>query len=560
MNVVCLCAKELHSSRKVKMWSDELKTHSAAPFRLDKKVCFVAYMASAEWGSFLSLGWELPKTTIDFYCVFKNITNGKLGVPQKKGLLNCLKHYGIASIETAHKNAMRDRILEGEPFKAEEKKSIIDYCDSDVESLEKLVPKLEPYIFQTENHYGRYWIMGEYTKATAHVERVGIPIDTEWYALFQKYKERVVSSLIEEVNADYEVYENGVFKLKKLENYLKKHNIPWDRTPSGLLKTDGTTFRDMAKVHPQLNPLREVRNFKSLVSQSPVSIGKDGRNRAVLFPLSTITGRNSPKASKSIISGPSFSRFFIKPERGLALIYLDWASQEYGIAAVLSRDEKMIAAYESGDPYLSFGKDAGLIPKEATKKTHAKEREVLKPAVLAMNYGMGSDALAVRIDKTPSYAADLIKKFSQTYSRYWNWNQAVIDRARLYGDLWTRYGWELHDGQHQKVNTLRNWIMQSNGADMLRLATIFMAEAGISINMLIHDGILIESPIEDIEATSKIAQGCMKEASEYVLNGFALRTDEKITKYPERFTDERGREFWEKLNIKIDEQIALNEK
>lgn len=560
MNIVCMCAKELKSGRTIKMWSDELKKHSTAPFRLDDKVCFIAYMASAEWSSFLSLGWELPKTTIDFYAVFKNITNGKVGISNKKGLLDCLTHYGIPSIDTAQKDAMRDRIIEGEPFTVDEKNSIIDYCLSDVLSLEKLVPKLEPFVFQTENHYLRYWIMGEYTKAAANVERTGIPIDTERYSLFQNYKERIVNSLIEEVNTDYEVYEDGVFKLSKFEEYLMRENILWDRTPVGRLKTDDTTFRDMARINPKLNPLREVRTFKSLVRQSPISIGKDKRNRTTLFPFSTLTSRNAPKASQSIISGASFSRFFIKPEKGMALIYLDWASQEYGIAAVLSRDEKMINAYQSGDPYLSFGKDAGLIPKDATKKTHAKEREVLKPAVLAMNYGMGSNALAVRIDKTASDAKHLIKKFSETYSRFWEWNEAAIDRALLYGDLWTRYGWELHHGQYQKPNTLRNWLMQSNGADMLRLATIFMIEAGISVNMLIHDGILIESQIEDVELISKKAQECMKEASKFVLNGFALRTDEKITKYPERFTDERGREFWKKLNIKIDEQIALDGK
>ena len=70
----------------------------------------------------------------------------------------------------------------------------------------------------------------------------------------------------------------------------------------------------------------------------------------------------------------------------------------------------------------------------------------------------------------------------------------------------------------------------------------------------------IKDCIEDVELISKKAQECMKEASKFVLNGFALRTDEKITKYPERFTDERGREFWKKLNIKIDEQIALDGK
>jgi hypothetical protein len=37
----------------------------------------------------------------------------------------------------------------------------------------------------------------------------------------------------------------------------------------------------------------------------------------------------------------------------------------------------------------------------------------------------------------------------------------------------------------------------------------------------------------------------MREASEIVLYGFALRTDAKIVRYPDRYLDERGKSMWE---------------
>jgi hypothetical protein len=39
----------------------------------------------------------------------------------------------------------------------------------------------------------------------------------------------------------------------------------------------------------------------------------------------------------------------------------------------------------------------------------------------------------------------------------------------------------------------------------------------------------------------------MAEASEAVLGGFKLRTDAEIVRWPDRYMDKRGREFWERV-------------
>ena len=57
----------------------------------------------------------------------------------------------------------------------------------------------------------------------------------------------------------------------------------------------------------------------------------------------------------------------------------------------------MKQTYASGDPYLEFAKLAGAVPPDATKKSHLKERALYKETVLAVNYGMGEESLAERI-------------------------------------------------------------------------------------------------------------------------------------------------------------------
>ena len=47
--------------------------------------------------------------------------------------------------------------------------------------------------------------------------------------------------------------------------------------------------------------------------------------------------------------------------------------------------------------------------------------------------------------------------------------------------------------------------------------------------------------IDDVVAET---QEAMAEASAVVLDGFRLRSDVKIVRWPDRYMDERGREFW----------------
>ncbi len=90
----------------------------------------------------------------------------------------------------------------------------------------------------------------------------------------------------------------------------------------------------------------------------------------------------------------------MRPKEGMSVAYIDWSQQEYGIAAALSGDGAMKEAYRSGDPYLAFAVQAGQAPEGATKHTHKRLRDQFKAAVLAVQYGMGAESLALRIGES----------------------------------------------------------------------------------------------------------------------------------------------------------------
>jgi hypothetical protein len=89
--------------------------------------------------------------------------------------------------------------------------------------------------------------------------------------------------------------------------------------------------------------------------------------------------------------------------------------------------------------------------------------------------------------------------------------------------------------------------MQANGAEMLRLACIYLTEAGIRVCAPVHDALLIESPLDSVSTTVNEAQKLMADASASVLNGFRLNSDAKIIQYPDRFMDVRGELMWSKV-------------
>ena len=89
--------------------------------------------------------------------------------------------------------------------------------------------------------------------------------------------------------------------------------------------------------------------------------------------------------------------------------------------------------------------------------------------------------------------------------------------------------------------------MQANGAEMLRLACCLGIERGIEICAPIHDAVLIRAPLDRLETDVERMCECMTEASQVVLDGFEVRTDAKLVRYPDHYNDPRGERMWQEI-------------
>lgn len=138
---ICLVARSLVSGHTHRLWQDELFRRTEPPYPTDDDTLFVAYYASAEIGCHLALHWPVPAYVLDLFAEFRNLTNG-LDVPCGNGLLGALAWFGLDSITAADKTMMRDLALRGGPWTQAERVALLAYCESDVDALARLLPKL----------------------------------------------------------------------------------------------------------------------------------------------------------------------------------------------------------------------------------------------------------------------------------------------------------------------------------------------------------------------------------------------------------------------------------
>ena len=293
--------------------------------------------------------------------------------------------------------------------------------------------------------------------------------------------------------------------------------------------------------------MRELRSALSDLRLNDLAVGSDGRNRTLLSAFRSRTGRCQPSNTRYIFGPSVWLRSLIKPPKGFGIAYIDWCQQEHGIAAALSGDQAMRAAYLSGDPYLEFAKQAGAIPADATKRSHGPARELFKQCVLAVAYGMGAEGLARRIGKPPIVGRHLLRAHHETYRDFWKWSDAVVDHALLTGSLQTVFGWPVQLGDRPNPPSLRNFPCQANGSEMLRLAACFATEQNIEVCALIHDAALICAPLDRLADDIHCMQAAMAKASRIVPDGFELRTDAHVVRYPDRYHDQRGAVMWDQV-------------
>ena len=323
-----------------------------------------------------------------------------------------LRYFGEDGIDAVYKEDMRGRILQGPPFTGLER-DILDYCQSDVDALARLVPHIIPTIRSLHALF-----RAQFAWATACQERRGIPIDPV-LGLLRDNWDALSGELVAELGAPYGCYEfdtDGAphWRQYLFADYLRRNHMSWPVLDSGALDLRDATFREMEGLYPQTRVLRELRYSLSKLRLNRLSVGSDNRNRTMLGMYGSKTARNQPSNAQYIFGPAKWIRFLIKPPPGRVLIHRDFKQQEPRVAAITSGDQALLKACE-GDIYLNMAKLLGFAPLDATPESHKPIRTMFKTVILGIIYGLGAKALAARIGVSLFEAAEILARLRAQY-------------------------------------------------------------------------------------------------------------------------------------------------
>jgi hypothetical protein len=87
---------------------------------------------------------------------------------------------------------------------------------------------------------------------------------------------------------------------------------------------------------------------------------------------------------------------------------------------------------------------------------------------------------------------------------------------------------------------------------MLRLAVMEMMRRGVRVCCPIHDAVLIEAPENEIDSAVAEARASMDVTSALLLDGYILRNEVDLFRFPERFYDMDGAETWCKVSAIVE--------
>jgi DNA polymerase-1 len=522
--------------RTIRMWRGEFGREP--PFDIGSDTLFVAYSAWAEMMCFKVLGWSFPIRIYDQHTAYLARTNlllpynpGETRKRQRKRLSDACQHYGINGWQNIDKEAISEAIGHGTWRDKYSPEEVVTYCAEDTLMEVKFLHRqlFDPRCPDIDHIC--YW--SNYSaKYIALIQARGMPIDVDRWNLVQENKAAVISALIQQFdpsqNSPHPIYTpEGEWAYERLERYLayeQSHGriAGWPRLDSGRLDTSSDAFGIMRHA-PGIEELHALRDSLSFIDKARLPIGRDRRNRPSLFPFGAATGRNAH--ARSPYNAHAAVRSFMQFSPETTGFYLDWRTQEIGIAAALSGDPVLAADYTTGDIYHALARMCGLTDEldiRRWKATQRDQRERMKSLQLGINYGMGVPSLARGLDRHPLIASEVIERHKRRYPVFWSWRANMVQVAMLEREIRSIDGWPLYVTTSPNQRTIYNFPCRSGGAAMLRLATIRLCEAGIIPIMLIHDGILFEEvDPEKLEHAMEI----MRQAGRDACNGLEIGVD-----------------------------------
>ena len=280
--------------------------------------------------------------------------------------------------------------------------------------------------------------------------------------------------------------------------------------------------------HPVLTALLRIREAKKLgttVEGLIAEIARDGRIHTHFQQTVAATGRLSS-------TGPNLQNIPVRTEEGrkirdcftvgkgyVALLTADYSQIEMRIMAHLSHDEKLLAAFASGEDL--HATVAGLVFGVKAADVDPEMRRQMKAMSYGLAYGLSSYGLAIQLDISPPAAQQLMDTYFERFGGIRDYLRDVVGEARKVGYTETIMGRRrylpdlMHDNRQRREVAERmalNAPIQGSAADIIKMAMLNV-QSGIERERLksrlllqIHDELILEVVAGEEEAISALVR------------------------------------------------------
>ena len=280
--------------------------------------------------------------------------------------------------------------------------------------------------------------------------------------------------------------------------------------------------------HPVLTSLLRIRETKKLgttVEGLIAEIAKDGRIHTHFQQTVAATGRLSS-------TGPNLQNIPVRTEEGrkirdcftvgkdyVALLTADYSQIEMRIMAHLSHDEKLLAAFASGEDL--HATVAGLVFGVKAAEVDPEMRRQMKAMSYGLAYGLSSYGLAIQLDISPPAAQQLMDTYFERFGGIRDYLRDVVGEARKVGYTETIMGRRrylpdlMHDNRQRREVAERmalNAPIQGSAADIIKMAMLNVQSAiekeklNSRLLLQIHDELILEVVAGEEEAISELVR------------------------------------------------------
>lgn len=369
----------------------------------------------------------------------------------------------------------------------------------------------------------------------ASMEHTGMHVDKDKIKSF----DIMISEKIEELTRKiYELAEEefNINSTKQLGIILfEKLGLKGARKTKTGYSTDKEVLEGLESQHeiiPLLLEYRTLAKLKSTYVDSLASkIESDNRIHTTFMQTVTATGRLSsvePNLQNIPIRqeiGGKIREFFTAEDEYM-IIDADYSQIELRMLADISKDQTMIDAFNSNEDIhtITASKVFNVRPEEVTPELRRRAKAVNFGIV----YGISEYGLAKNINSSSKEAKEYIQMYLEKYSKIANFMKDIVDKSKELGYVSTIFGRRRYIKEFQSKNkniikfgerVAMNTPIQGSAADIIKLAMnrIYnrLKENNLKSKLImqVHDELLIECPICEVDMASKI----LKEEMENVI-------------------------------------------